>query len=209
MPMIVTIIFVKIFTDFYDECIPMKKYKCNNKKEPRFPWISRGLLKSINTKNKLYKRYVQKPCEERLGAFKIYRNKLNSLIRQSKREYYKRKFESVKHNLRKTWKTINSIIGRNKKSKIQTQFTTSQGQKISDPQIISNDFNDFFVNIGPKLASTITTDGKNYYDYLKTPLSSSMYMKPIVPEEIVKIIYKFNANKSTGHDDIGNFVVKK
>lgn len=37
--------FVKIFTVFYDECIPMKKYKCNNKKEPRFPWISRGLLK--------------------------------------------------------------------------------------------------------------------------------------------------------------------
>ena len=36
-----------------------------------------------------------------------------------------------------------------------------------------------------------------------------MYTKPVVPEEIVKIIAKFNQNKSPGHDDIGNMIVKK
>ena len=35
------------------------------------------------------------------------------------------------------------------------------------------------------------------------------YTKPIVAEEIVKIIGKFNQNKSPGHDDITNMVVKK
>ena len=29
-----------------------------------------------------------------------------------------------------------------------------------------------------------------------------MYTKPVVPEEIVKIIAKFNQNKSPAHDDI-------
>ena len=43
----------------------MKKYKSKNKTEPRFPWISKGLLKSINIKNN--KRCVQKPSEERLN----------------------------------------------------------------------------------------------------------------------------------------------
>ena len=90
------------FVKIYDECIPLKKYKCQKKTEPMFPWISKGLLKSINTKNKLYKRYVQKPSEERLNKFKTYRNKLNNLIRKSKKEYYNKKFESVKNNLRKT-----------------------------------------------------------------------------------------------------------
>ena len=56
----------------------MKKYKSKNKTESRFPWISKGILTSINTKNKLYKRYVQKPSEERLNKFKTYRNKLNN-----------------------------------------------------------------------------------------------------------------------------------
>ena len=134
---------------------------------------------------------------------------MNNLIRKSKKEYYSKKFESVKNKLRKTWKTINCIIGRNKRSNPQTKFTNSQGSTISDPQMISDEFNDFFVNIGPQLASTIKTDGKQYYDCLKTPMTSCMFLKPIEEEEIIKIIYKFNQNKSAGHDDIGNFIVKR
>ena len=78
---------MKTFNNLYDECIPLKKYKCNGTKEPRFPWISRGILKSINTKNMLYKQYIRKPCEDSQNAFKKYRNKLNSVIRKSKKEY--------------------------------------------------------------------------------------------------------------------------
>ena len=59
------------------------------------------------------------------------------------------------------------------------------------------------------MASTIKTDGKQYYDYLKTPMTSCMFLKPIVEEEIIKNISKFNQNKSAGHDDIGNFIVKR
>ena len=33
-------------------------------------------------------------------------------------------------------------------------------------------------------------------------------MKPIIAEEIVKIISKFNQNKSPGYDGIGNLIVK-
>ena len=33
-------------------------------------------------------------------------------------------------------------------------------------------------------------------------------MRPIVEDEIVKIINKFDKNKSAGHDGIGNLIVK-
>ena len=36
-----------------------------------------------------------------------------------------------------------------------------------------------------------------------------MYMEPIVELDIAKIIDKFNPNKSAGHDNIGNFIIKK
>ena len=39
--------------------------------------------------------------------------------------------------------------------------------------------------------------------------SSSMYMKPIVELDIAKIIDKFDPNKSAGHDNIGNFIIKR
>ena len=40
-------------------------------------------------------------------------------------------------------------------------------------------------------------------------MTPCMFLKPIVNEEIIKIIYKFNQNKSAGRDDIGNFIVKR
>ena len=51
--------------------------------------------------------------------------------------------------------------------------------------------------------------GKKYFDYLIKPAQTCIYAKPVVAEEIVKIIGKFNPNKSPGHDDITNMVVKK
>ena len=35
-----------------------------------------------------------------------------------------------------------------------------------------------------------------------------MYMKPIVEMDIIKIIGKFSPNKSAGHDNIGNYIIK-
>ena len=47
--------------------------------------------------------------------------------------------------MKKTWKTINNILGRKKNALIQAQFKNSHGETISDPQLIANDFNDFFL----------------------------------------------------------------
>lgn len=201
--------FTKTFTDIYDECIPLKKCTRNNRKEPRSPWITKCLLNSIRKKNKLYKEYLSCPNENRMQKFKTYRNKLHSLIRKAKRQYFFNKFEHSKNNMRQTWKTINHIIGRGKNKTPQSKFKTDNGENILNPQEISNEFNNFFVNIGPKLASNISNIGKDYHDYLHNPLQSSMFMKPIVEIEVNKIIDKFNQNKSSGHDNIGNFIVKR
>jgi hypothetical protein len=111
--------------------------------------------------------------------------------------------------MKQTWKTINNIIGRGKKQQTQSKFKTDSDRNISDPQDICNCFNDFFVNVGPNLASKIQRSGKEYFDYFKNPISDCMFMKPIVETEIIKIIDKFNQNKSAGNDNIGNFVIKR
>ena len=48
-----------------------------------------------------------------------------------------------------------------------SKFKDECGSVFTDPQDILNKFNDFSVNIGPKLASNIHNTSKNYYDYLK------------------------------------------
>ena len=53
------------------------------------------------------------------------------------------------------------IIGRCRSVSQQSTFKTGDGDIVNEPDKISNSFNDFFVNIGPKLASGINHSGKD------------------------------------------------
>ena len=159
------------------------------------PWITKGLLKSINKKNQLYKQYLHSPSERKLQKFKTYKTKLNMLIRKSKRKHFVLKFERNKNNMKQTWSTINNVLGRGKKQSTQDKFKDDICNVITNSEEISSRFNDFFVNVGPDLASNIQNSGKNYFDYLHGIKRSSMYMNPIVEMDITKIVEKFNSNK--------------
>ena len=63
------------------------------------PWLSRGLLKSINKKNRLYKKLVRSPTPSCELKYKAYKNKLSHLIRIAKRTYYDPKLEDAKMTL--------------------------------------------------------------------------------------------------------------
>ena len=82
--------------ELYNECIPLKKCKSKRKTDPKYPWITKGLLKSINHQNKLYKDYIRCPNDTKRQKFKTYRSKLHGIIRKAKRSYYFKKFEQVK-----------------------------------------------------------------------------------------------------------------
>jgi hypothetical protein len=131
------------------------------------------------------------------------------LIRKAKRKYFFRKFEHNKNNMKQTWKTINNILGRGKSQRLQKKFKDEDGNIFCNPEDISNQFNNFFVNVGPKFASDIPNTHMKYYDYLDNPINSTMFMKPIVEKDIIKIIDTFKQNKSAGNDDIGNYIIKR
>ena len=104
-------------------------------------------------------------------------------------------------NMCQTWKTINNV---HKKQGISDKFKRVSGSIITDPTVISNEFNDFFVNVGPHLTSRIHNTGKYYYDYIKAAYNRNIFMKLIIEYEIIKIIGKFDKNKSAQHNGIGN-----
>ena len=47
--------FVKKFQEIHDQCIPLKKCTSKYKKDPKYPCISKGLLKSIKIIKTNYK----------------------------------------------------------------------------------------------------------------------------------------------------------
>ena len=59
----------------YDDSIPLRKIKPNKRKDPIYLWITKGLLNSIKTKNKLNKECKKRPTERRITKFKVIKNK--------------------------------------------------------------------------------------------------------------------------------------
>ena len=86
-----------------------------------------------------------------------YKNKLTSLIRNAEKKYYINRFETLKGNIRDTWKLINKVIHGTQgfeHSSIIPSLSVNE-LVINDPKVIVSKFNDFFANIGPMLASQI------------------------------------------------------
>ena len=92
-------------------------------------WLSKGLLKSIRTKNKLYKQYLTNQSSHYEIRYKNYKNKLNHSLRIAERTYYEKKIDASKSNAKATWRVLNEIIKTKKKaSKINSllKWTTNK-----------------------------------------------------------------------------------
>ena len=74
------------------------------------PWLSKGFLKSIRTKNKLYRQYLTNQSSHYETRYKNYKNKLNHLLRIAKRIYYENKIDASKSNAKATWRVLNEIF---------------------------------------------------------------------------------------------------
>ena len=159
-------IFLNKFNDFYDKTFPLKKRKIR-KTRARKPWISKGLIKSITVKNKLYKKFLKERNSPSEHKFKSYRNKLNHLPKIEKKRYFAMKLESAKSDLKHTWRILNDLIRKPKSKTIYPESFHFNDTETADPQIISNTFNKYFANIGANLAKVIPNTFVNFTHYLK------------------------------------------
>jgi hypothetical protein len=199
-------VFINKFTNLYDKHFPKVRKKINKRKESK-PWITAGIIKSIKTRNKLYIKFIKNPCELNKTNYVKYRNKLTSLIKVSCKTYYSSKFNEYKYNIKHTWQTINSVIGKNSKPKSPSYFLDGTN-KISDPGLISNKFNSFFANVGPELASKIHSPSI-FSDFLHDPQPNTIFFHPTDENEISDIVKRFKNGKSAGYDDVSPTIVKR
>ena len=201
--------FINKITELLDFHCPIKTTKISKRKTPRKPWVTLGILKSIKSKDKLYKKYITKPTIDNKIKYTKFRNILNNLLRASKRSHITSEIESNKFNMKDTWRTLNTLLGRNKRTKIPDFFKDKDDNKITDSNDIANNFNNFFTNIGSKLADKISDPDDDYSSPLKSVnQKNSMFLKPTTPEEILDITNKLKQSNSCGFDNISSRLLK-
>ena len=67
----------------------------------------------MNTRQRLYQRYLSTNELYDKNRYIRFRIKLNDVIRLSKMSYYPRMLETNRTNLKKTWSILNQLLGKN------------------------------------------------------------------------------------------------
>ena len=112
---------------------------------------------------------------------------VTKLLKQQEKEYYQSQIVDNKNNLRKTWMIIKKVINQNRINKNLGKFHLNNGTT-SDLSTIASAFNNYFVNIGPTLASKIPDLGLQYRAYMPRRNEFSMFLTPVSELEVKKII---------------------
>ena len=201
--------FVTTYQGCMNKCIPLKTCLFNKYRHKRHPWITKGLLKSLHTKDKLHSKYLKcknpviKTCKEE--EFRKYRNIYYSLVRKAKAIHWQTTFEQSKNDIKLTWKNINSILNRNKNTSNFPNTFKYGNKTFNTKQEIADGFNKYFSEVGPKLAQNIQSDDP---EIQVMNLPNSFYMTPTNVHEVAKIISKLKPKTSSGHDQISPKIIK-
>ena len=162
----------------------------------RKPWISKGILKSIKTKNKLFSK-IKNLDKTNSNKWNKYKNKMNHIIEYAKMTYFKSQIAQKGNNSRKLWSAINEILNKGKKqinviNKVQNELGSSDTTAFD----IANTLSKYFSSIGEKLANQIE---KPILAAPKTSpasnLQTSCFLSPTCPEEVQKVISNLDAKK--------------
>ena len=182
-------IFMHILLKIYDQNFPIL-FKKLPYKRLFSPWISDSLKRCIDHKHKLYKCSRNNPSI--FNQYKRYNNMLKCIIKSCKTNYYQKKFDLSSKNTKDTWKTINSLIKpKVGKNPILLQINDSI---TSDPDLVSEHFNNHFISLAPALSSCIPPTDTDPLSYLtRNPRSFVFFETNYI--EVSKIISNLKSKK--------------
>ena len=94
----------------------------------KMDWITRGLIKSVNTKIHFIKKIQKNPDNVLLlNEFKKYRTKFNELLKTTKRNYYKSLINNNKNCRNKLWSCLKDIHAQKPNNHQIDEIKTAEG----------------------------------------------------------------------------------
>ena len=145
-----------------------------------------------------------------MDSFKVWRNKVRSLIRNAKRKYYSDAIAQIKNttDIWKYMKELNPKTGTN-----MPNVLMSENEKVETPEDIANMFNSYFTSVSFKnesfqRTSKITLNNLQTFMNTKLPIDTYFQLKCIHEHEVYRLLSKLDINKSAGVDTFGPNLLK-
>ena len=151
-----------IFSNLLDQHAPVKVKKIRGNQAP---FMNRELSKAIMDKSRSRNKYLKLPSQKNYLSYKKIKNRSNSVLRKTKRQYFSNISKSGKDGRRTFWNTVKpfmsnktsngndqiaievegdkEIVVKNRNEKVQIKTNDI----ISDEKILVELFNDHYINI--------------------------------------------------------------
>ena len=117
------------------------------------------------------------------------------------------KIAGQKHNPKQVWKTINNLLGKQKKQTVVNEVNI-EGEILANPQDIAEGFNDYFSKICTNFASKIGTSNCNFENYIKETKSEFAAFQPTAISNVCYLLSGLSSNKATFIDNISCKIIK-
>ena len=195
--------FKDLFLKVLDKHAPLISKRVKTKSG--LPWVTKDIREQMKERDRLKRTAVINNEERVWNLYKSSKNAVNIALRKAKKEYYKTQIQNQSGDPKRAWRTVNNILGRKHPDGGINEITVDN-KPISSPGDIAQLFNDYFINIGPKLASSIVSDC-SYSEFL-TKVQGEFCFKLIEVSQIRKLFNSLSLSKATGIDRISAKILK-
>ena len=163
-------LFHRLLQNAKDKHLPKKRVRYDKKKHKSSKWMTNGILKSINTKDRMYKKLLRAKISNSesyatlKAEFKAYQSSLRRSIKEAKRLYYNKVFNMYKNDIKQTWAIIKDTLQNKAREELPNKYLLND-RTLTNIDEIANEFNKYFINIGRLLSEEITS-GHSSDEYL-------------------------------------------
>ncbi|MCH2406071.1 MAG: reverse transcriptase family protein, partial [Nitrosopumilus sp.] len=110
--------------------------------------------------------------------------------------------------LSKTWQGIKEIINIKNKNLDHPSCITHENKNISDPVVIANNFNDYYVSIADNILKERKYNGnKSFTEFLHTPVNNTFALHDYYETEIKSLLKSLHPKKVSGPNSIPNKIL--
>ena len=202
-----------IITSHLRKHFPVKKVRFNKYKHKHNAWITNGIIRSIKFKDKLYKLSKTTSMNNPLYLvykqnLRVYKNILKKLIKDAKYKYYENQFQINTHDVKKTWKVINSVIKDSQKNVNFPSFLKNRNVIVSDQISIIEEMNLYFTNIGRKLAPESNQTFDSFSNFFTLTHNHEFHFEQINENDVLKIIDHLKSKESEDADGLSSKILK-
>ena len=192
-----------LFLQVVDKNIPVKQHRVKCKTQPE--WLTPDILDAMKTRDR----------HKSLGndiEYKWWRNKVNKLIKESKKNQYQSFIENNKNKPGSIYKLFQDVgAGKGCRKKTNISSINNNGIHIEDPTDMANTFNNFFVNNAAKIKEPMAfSNHEKLKDFCnsKLPENSQFSISNIEKDKVLKYFLTMDLCKATGTDSIGPRLLK-